>query len=312
VGRDGFIASCLRRLRLIHDGARVEQISYAIGVLPYLLRWQPDVVWLQEYTLALLLQRIGKRLGLKCKIIFCNGAPIGPEQCQSFDFIQHLQERSYQDATNFGLKPEMMTILPHCSPVPDLQWKNDSQRSKYGLDKIDWVVVCVAAWNRHHKRIDYLIEEVAALDDQSIKLLLCGQPEEEADSLKQLASEKLAGQVTWLTLPADEIYRVLALSDVFVLPSLTEGLGAVLIEAALCGVPVVCHPHDGGNFVFKECGWALTDLSQKGNLTARLQEHKREPISAEHLQKMRLHARNHFSCPSLAPRFVQMVKHVLQ
>src|SRR5438270_9762946 len=43
IPRSGIFATLLKRMGLIQDGCRLEQISFAVGFLPSLLAWKPDV-----------------------------------------------------------------------------------------------------------------------------------------------------------------------------------------------------------------------------------------------------------------------------
>jgi glycosyltransferase involved in cell wall biosynthesis len=53
-------------------------------------------------------------------------------------------------------------------------------------------------------------------------------------------------QVRWLgLLPRDELARVYAAADVFVMPSKSETLGLVMLEAMACGTPVAAYPVEG-------------------------------------------------------------------
>lgn len=309
--RNGFVARLLRQLRLSNDGCRLEQISFAYSFLPYLVRWQPDVIWTQEYTLGHLLNRLRQKFKLQYKIIFCDGAPVGPNSYQEFDFIQHLTSHFYDDGKQFGISATKMQVLPHCTPYRKPTESHQTLREAFGYTHEDWIVVCIAAWNRHHKRIDYLIDEVAALKDPQVKLLLCGQPEAETDSLKALGQEKLGECIQWRTLPADEVNQTLYIADVFVLPSLSEGLPGALIEAAMAGLPIVSHPHSGGQFILQDDLW-MTDLSQAGSLTKRLAQLKNNPPSKEKIKQLQTQAIERFSDRALAPQFYEMVKPIVQ
>ena len=80
----------------------------------------------------------------------------------------------------------------------------------------------------------------------SVKLLIIGEGELEASCRLQIVNCKLGDRVIMLgAIKNEEVPRYLALADVFVRPSISEGQGIAFLEAMASGVPVVATPVGG-------------------------------------------------------------------
>lgn len=288
-----------------------EQLSFFWGLLVELIKLKPDVLWIKDVPLAHTILFAKKLPFLDYKVIFANGGAFRPSTYECFDHIQQLHPNAYDEAVAAGVSPAKMDFVSNCIDSKKLQnQSSDGVRARLGLSDSDWIVTCTAAWNRYHKRIDYLIEEVAALDDPSVKLILFGVPEADIDSLKRLGEERLGSRIQWLSLPPEEVAAAVKAADVFVLPSLNEGLGNALIEAAIVGAPIVCHPYPAAKYILQDPFW-MTDLSKKGALTERLREFRSHPPARERLEKLRNDVAMRFSDRKLAAEFERMVDRVI-
>lgn len=95
------------------------------------------------------------------------------------------------------------------------------------------------------KGLEHLIEAFARLRERlgAGHLVLIGDAPDPAYKEVLVARVEAAGlerHVTWTgALPPERLADYMAASDVFVLPSIREGLGLVALEAMACGVPVV-------------------------------------------------------------------------
>jgi glycosyltransferase involved in cell wall biosynthesis len=246
---------------------------------------------------------------LKFKIIFANGDALEPPSYEDFDQIQHLYPDSFEKAVQSGIGEEKMHLLPNCVFYATPGESREQLRQQFGFHKEDYIIVCVAAWNRYQKRLDYLIREIAALRDPGVKLLLCGHPEAETKALKLLAAKELGTNVRWFTLAPEDIHRALYISNVFVLPSLSEGLPNALIEAVMAELPVICHPHPGGKYILEDDQW-FADLSIKGALANRLRTLRCRPRPEEEIKRLQNRAIERFSADTLAGEFYEMVERV--
>lgn len=107
-------------------------------------------------------------------------------------------------------------------------------RQRFGLDPSAQVVVYLGALSPE-KNVPSAIAAIGELP--AARLLVVGDGPVRAD-LERLATRAAPGRVLFAG-SIDDPASALAAADVVVLPSLTEGMPAVAIEAGLMGVPVV-------------------------------------------------------------------------
>lgn len=93
------------------------------------------------------------------------------------------------------------------------------------------------------KGVHHLLDAFAQLDHATAQLYLVGHPENAvyAEALRQQASElKISERVHFVGgVSQQELADYFAKARVMVLPSLSEGLGRVVVEAMLLGIPVI-------------------------------------------------------------------------
>ncbi len=79
-----------------------------------------------------------------------------------------------------------------------------------------------------------------------VKFLILGQGYEESNLKSQISNLKLEDRVKFLGyIPHKEMSSYLHVSDIFVRPSLSEGLGNSFLEAMAVGIPVIATPIGG-------------------------------------------------------------------
>lgn len=105
-------------------------------------------------------------------------------------------------------------------------------------------VICVAAFYSPLKGHDHLLRAFALLDEGEARLWLVGGGALLPDMQRLAERLGLGDRVTFWG-PRGDVPRLLAESDVFVLPSLSEGCPNALLEAMATGMPVVATSVEG-------------------------------------------------------------------
>ena len=113
---------------------------------------------------------------------------------------------------------------------------NESTFSKSTAEKIIVLSVGELSKRKNHRIV---LEALAKIDHKNIKYYICGKGSLE-DELKTIINQlELTEHVELLGFRTDvvELYKK---ADLFVFPSIQEGLPVALMEAMVCKVPVIC------------------------------------------------------------------------
>lgn len=134
---------------------------------------------------------------------------------------------------------QVRPIYHGIDPQPYLTAQAASWRQQLGL-AADIPVIITVARLASVKGLQYAVAAAGALKQQQVPFtwLLVGQGPELANLQAQAQSLGLGDSVRWLGFQHD-IPGLLAAADVFVLPSLQEALGLVILEAMAAGLPVI-------------------------------------------------------------------------
>ena len=131
-----------------------------------------------------------------------------------------------------------ITIIPNGVDLKRFQnLDRKTSRENLGL-KNEFVIVTVARLEKV-KGIEYLIKAVKSLNID-YKLLIIGDGSEK-DNLKNLVNNlNLQGRIRFLgQMPNEKIPEILSSGNCFVLPSISEGFGIVILEAMATLIPVI-------------------------------------------------------------------------
>ena len=231
------------------DAYYVEQTTFGLALIAQLERLRPDVVYFSDGVVGSLLWRWRRLNRGAFKLLLSNGGPLGPPAFPRFDHIHQVSEVYHEESQRAGRAAQTQTLIPYgfrikprfCPLSPD---ERTVLRRKLGLPANRSIVLSVGAVNNSHKRMDYIIREVASLPTPRPYLLLLGSMEHQSPPIIRLGNELLGtdGFYTTTVLP-DEIPAYYRAADAFVLASLKEGFGRAYVEALAHGLPCLAHDY---------------------------------------------------------------------
>jgi 1,2-diacylglycerol 3-alpha-glucosyltransferase len=311
--RDGATAKWLGRL-CGHDGYWIEQFSFAVSLFLATSLWRPDVIVTSDANVLTTLVRLRRLIRFRTKLLFSNGGPFTPP----FYYADHVHQVSPQylaEALAAGEALERHTLIPYGFNLASFV-KSAGNRADL-LESLDLgtvnrpLVLSVCALNDSHKRLFYVIDEVAALHEcERPHLLLLGAVDDETPLVLARAEERLGSAgFTARTVPSDQVASYMHVADIFVLASITEGFGRVLVEATAAGLPVIAHHHETAQYVLGEDA-VLADLSREGVLASELARLLRKTESNEVIGLRRQHMVDRFSWSELGRAYIEMIRNV--
>jgi glycosyltransferase involved in cell wall biosynthesis len=287
----------------------VEQWSSFPGVVREIRRFRPDVVFTSEANLCFLLRRFRKQIGVPFRVLFSNGGPCNPP-FDRYDFVHQVAPFYRDEALAAGEESGKHLMVPYGIHVPGEPTEDKTGkaelRKRLGLP-LDRPVVLSVGWiARKHKRMHYLIEEVARLPQPRPFVQILGAIDANSPEILSLACELLGeGNFAAQSVPYEEVADFYRAADVFVLCSLAEGFGRVYLEALSHGLPTIGHKHPVIEYVLGDAG-IVADLSQPGNLCEVLTKTLGQPNTHVAMQSRWQSIASRFDWEVLSGRYLEM------
>jgi 1,2-diacylglycerol 3-alpha-glucosyltransferase len=293
----------------------VEHLAFALALIPFLVRDRPEVVYFSEWHVGRVLAAWRRVSRQSFALAFCNGALV-PGGYGHLDRVQQLVPGAIEYSVERGESPSRQELLPlgvamESSPGRLTDADRTSLRGRLTLPVDRRIVLSVGAINRQ-KRMDYLIEEIASLPEPRPYLLLAGQQEAGTSAIRELAGERLGPDGHGIrTVPPSAMADHYRTSDAFVLASLWESFGRVLVEAQSHGLPCLAHAYPVMSWVLGDAG-DTADLRRPGGAAAWLRGLTEADSSPDARRRRHRSAYERFSWNMLADRYVEMLRAAAQ
>jgi glycosyltransferase involved in cell wall biosynthesis len=308
-----------RLLRLLPRGAwrlglgsgyQIEQTTFALNLLRHLRKERVDILHVQDPQVALIAQR-ARQLGIvKTRTILAHGTEEPLTYQRKITYLQHLAPWHLEESRTAGVWKPTWTAIPNFINTETFHPGDAAGlRAELNIPSNALVVLTAAAIKRHHKRIDYLLDEFAALrrdnPDAPLWLVVAGGWESDTDELVTQGQSRLGDRVRFLVrFPHSRMPELYRVADVFVLCSLKEMMPIALLEATASGLPCLVHNHPVVRWMIGEGGEAI-DMAASGNLAASLHSllddaDKRQRLGAS----ARQHCLANFGCDEVLKRIL--------
>ena len=184
--------------------------------------------------------------------------------------------------------------------------QREALRARHAVPADAFVVLAVTTLNRHHKRVDHLIEEIAAAGPNVMLWVDAGLHPDGDPSLLEFGRRRLGTRFRHSHVGSGEVDALYTLADVLVSAALEESFGMAIVEAMTCDLPVVTH--DSTHFRWLVGGGGHhVDMTRQGALAAAIDAFAsgREPLAPREAPAAVL-AR--FGWDALKPRYLEMYR----
>ncbi|MCB0170538.1 MAG: glycosyltransferase family 4 protein [Anaerolineae bacterium] len=289
-----------------------EQVTFTLSLLPYIQQKKPDVIFFSDGTIGNNLWHWRRLTKQPYKLLFSNGGPLSPPFSR-WDHIQQVTPYQLDNALAAGEAEHRQSLVPYgirmpAEPPTLSPAERQTTRQRLGLPPERPLILSVGAVNTSHKRMDYIIREIALLNEPRPYLLLLGQQEAESAEIVALG-RRLLGQDNFQvkTVAAAAVTDYYQVADVFVLASLHEGFGRVFLEAMAHGLPCLAHDYETARYILGQEGY-LADFRLTGSLANLIAQFSQENHTSvkRHQRHRRVYER--FSWEKLRPSYVEMIR----
>jgi glycosyltransferase involved in cell wall biosynthesis len=231
------------------------------------------------------------------------------------DLLLAISESSRQDSIDLlGLDPSRVVtiyggISDHFRPVSDPAATRTRLMARYQISRPRFILY--TGGDDHRKNLQGAIDGYAALPADTRQntqlVIVCALEPHRKKELDDAAKRAglTDGDILFLGyLPEDDLVGLYATCDLFVFPSLYEGLGLPVLEAMACGAPVI----GGNNSSIKELIHrpdALFDSSKPASTAEAMHRVLTTPGFADELRRYSVERVTKFNWPSAAAQAIE-------
>ncbi|MBA4072261.1 MAG: hypothetical protein C0497_10565 [Gemmatimonas sp.] len=288
----------------------IEQATFFGGFLPHLVSWRPDLVYFADLNFGNACWHWRQTTGQRFQLLYYNGGPT-TRPFTRCDFVQQVTPSHFASAVVRGELPERMFILPHGFDIPkEVPARDEARiaatRRAFGVPDGRAMLLSVGMLGATLKRMDVLVDAVAAMGDNRPYLVLLGQETPETPALRARALS-LGGAVWMGSWPRERMIEAYLAADAFALLSLDEGFGLAYVEALAAGVPCVAQDNANTRYILGDLAH-LGDTTRTSSTAALLWNALAAPASAEQRRARHRWASDRFGWSVLAPRYAEMLR----
>jgi glycosyltransferase involved in cell wall biosynthesis len=251
----------------------VEQVTFALGLVRYLFSEQVEIVHVQDPGVARIVQAASELGILKTKTILAHGTEESPEFLRRITFLQQLSPWHLDQSIKAGGAKDTWRAIPNFVDTSRFAEDNRTElRRRLDIPDDAVVLLTVSAIKRHHKRIDWLLQEFGDLRKRyphyPVILLVAGGWEPDTDELVNEAQRAHGNAVRFLVrFPSSRMPEIYAASDMFTLCSLQEMMPIALLEAMASALPCITHDYPVAEWMTGP-GGRKVDMTVHGALAA--------------------------------------------
>lgn len=294
------------------NGYWVEQVTFTVSLLPHVMRRKPDVIYFSDCNIGNLLWHWRRLTRQSYKLLLSNGGPLMPP-FPRWDHVQQVAPVHLEAALAAGQRPDKQSLVPYGvhmeqEPITLSSAERSELRAELLLPLDRPIILSIGTINKSHKRMDYVIREMAALNAPRPYLILLGQQDDETPEIRHLADNLLGSENFQIrTVPHQEVAGYYQASDVFVLASLGEGFGRVFLEAMAYDLPSLAHDCALTRYVLGTSG-ILADFEQIGSLSRLICQVLEQDLDLPSPTQRQETAFERFSWQHLRPQYVNMLQ----
>lgn len=207
-----------------------------------------------------------------------------PATVRMADYVATVTDSALDKPVIRGVKHKVVGVIPNGVDVPVLgrEVRNEVRIDlRIPEDAVVLIIVGRLALDKGHLDLLEALDSLSAATTDQVYLLVVGDGPD-SERIRDRAAKLRAVQARLLGRRMD-VQRLLAASDVFVLPSLHENMSNAILEAMAAGLPVISTRVGGTTEILSQGGGILVPPSDQSSLAVALDESLTDPVLRKRL-----------------------------